>query len=918
MDRIGGFNNLHRSIRAMRSIEERADTGIADSPHYKPAGLVAASPDGLATVRDTRDPSALTQPAITYSSSVTSSLSPPEPVKPTTPSTGASVAESADVELPSDKQARRKKRIERKSASCNQCRRKKLRCDRLYPCGSCTSRKTDCVWEGAVPLLTARDINDAVELRAKVEQLQAIVDRLTQARAEAVPTFYPDAPEQARPGYHAIGTGSSNNTSGSSMSSGRAASSIQSGSSTSTLANDRGPREEQSTSKELHDLKANDLCETLSHMVISQVVQFDVPRSKALKECRLVTEAQERMLLPQAFGYCDNNLPPPQSLPADANAMLAIPFGSTNVRIEDLINKLPTEPQMRSALSYYTRFIDWYQHAVCLPDFHRQWAEMRQAIVTGQHDRIDLAFMATFFGVCAMGVSMMPLARAIRDGLGADKEKLVDQWLEAAMRALIAGAFLTNPSLEAIRAIVILNTFYIFMTPAEACGSGMALLGMAGQLAFQLGLHRDPSHQPDRYTFKQAEDRRKTWWTLLSFEVLAAAALGRNWSTFDLSNVDTQFPQDANDDEITDRGIVRNSTGETIMSFLLIRYRTAVVSKSITDTAFGVEGVTYKAVLELERKIEHLEGSMPRHYANGWNGTRLNLAAKNPLQELRVCITHIAICTERMRLHRPFLTKGFTDPVYARSRHLCIKAARVFLAIHARACCRQNWGSLHFKSSGACIILLLELLQNPHNPEADTYRAEIKNAMSIIRMSAQESSCARKAIKILTFLSEKEAEVSQTNMHKVAKRARTNFDANDGLSTAIDPFALTEAQRARHSDEPQDSQILWKSTAPWPLEPLNLYTLPSQAHRLVRNPRRTSDKEIPTGLPTRQEPEVEDLSAYQFSFQPPPLTHLEPLSSAPGRGRQSSPPADALGSSSTLYSPITHGISLEGALWHAS
>lgn len=52
---------------------------------------------------------------------------------------------------------------------------------------------------------------------------------------------------------------------------------------------------------------------------------------------------------------------------------------------------------------------------------------------------IDPFFVATFLGVLAMGLSMMPVKRAMRDGFTGDKDKKVDHWLEGAMTALTCG-----------------------------------------------------------------------------------------------------------------------------------------------------------------------------------------------------------------------------------------------------------------------------------------------------------------------------------------------------------------------------------------------------------------------------------------------------------------------------------------------
>lgn len=100
--------------------------------------------------------------------------------------------------------------------------------------------------------------------------------------------------------------------------------------------------------------------------------------------------------------------------------------------------------------------------------------------------------------------------------------------------------FLDNPSAEAIRALLVLNTHYVFMDSGEHTGSGMGLLSLAVQIALQLGLHRDPDKTAGRFGPVETEERRRLFWTLCSFECLASSALGRTYSIFDLNNVDTK------------------------------------------------------------------------------------------------------------------------------------------------------------------------------------------------------------------------------------------------------------------------------------------------------------------------------------------------------------------------------------------
>ncbi|GAA5931263.1 Zn(II)2Cys6 transcription factor [Sporobolomyces koalae] len=76
-----------------------------------------------------------------------------------------------------------KKKRNRKPVTCAQCRRRKLKCDRGYPCGACRDRQEGhlCEWEGAIrlpqPHLT-RDA-EAAELRGQLDRFETLLGALT-------------------------------------------------------------------------------------------------------------------------------------------------------------------------------------------------------------------------------------------------------------------------------------------------------------------------------------------------------------------------------------------------------------------------------------------------------------------------------------------------------------------------------------------------------------------------------------------------------------------------------------------------------------------------------------------------------------------------------------------------------------------
>lgn len=65
----------------------------------------------------------------------------------------------------------------------------------------------------------------------------------------------------------------------------------------------------------------------------------------------------------------------------------------------------------------------------------------------------------------------------------------------------------------------------------------MGLLSLVVQIALSLGLHRDPDRSPGKYTFFEAEERRRLFWNLFMLCILSSASLSRTWAVFDLNGV---------------------------------------------------------------------------------------------------------------------------------------------------------------------------------------------------------------------------------------------------------------------------------------------------------------------------------------------------------------------------------------------
>ncbi|KAK4051192.1 hypothetical protein OIV83_003014 [Microbotryomycetes sp. JL201] len=739
--------------------------------------------------------------------------------------------------------AKVKRTRNRKPSSCVQCRKKKLRCNRASPCDQCTLKGEQCNWDDAVPLFDARAEHDADELRAQVRRLEALVAHLT-SQQESNSNARSSSPGSSASGDRSPGADHVHSpTVVQFPSAGRPA-----------LRPSLSSESQQNKTK--LDLRANDLCEGIAKLVIKEycVVDGSGEESWAPNGQRgtpFIEEAASFLAnMPQNFGLT-SEMPKfaPRGFggststaigdqmqspgPSEASTMSSEPspgpLGSSSFHraappLSEALKYLPTPKEAMSTYTYYSGYVSWQvsSRGFHLPSFEQQWAKLYEDLKLDDEQRvkqIDPFFVATFLGVCATSLAMMPAKRALRDGFGAQKSKTVDRWLEGAMVALTCGRFLDNPSVDSVRSVTVLCTYFVFMAHGESSGAGMGLLSLAVQVAMSLNLHRDPDRTPGKFTFFEAENRRRLFWSLFTLCILSSASLGRTWAVFDLNHVDCKLPLDCHDHEIFDQETAEAAVAsrkrkfeETPMTSLLLRAKLAVMAKKINDKAFGIHPCSYSTVLELDRDLKEFEDSIPSRYQLRLDsvGALVRRSPHVTVTEMRACMLHISICTEFIRIHRPWLVLAGSNELYQFSRDRLIQYAKLMIAIYrSPSCSNHPWGGMTYKAASAAVVLAIDILTFPTGGEVESIRALLKATASQMERWEKESCISRKGARVIRFLLAKEAAIVAQREHRrdqrTGKRARTadyssfpNHTVRQTLDPLFEDYPLVQAGLPEH------------------------------------------------------------------------------------------------------------------------
>ncbi|GAA6031371.1 hypothetical protein JCM8097_005628 [Rhodosporidiobolus ruineniae] len=732
-------------------------------------------------------------------------------------------------------------------ASCKPCRAKKLRCNRSLPCSSCVERgdPEGCIWEGdATPLYTLRDDNDTKDLKAQVDRLQHLLDALSQQTSpipsgsgREVPVVAAAASSRSRPAKR------------------------NSGPFDPVLEDEDQPAEEVS-----FDLLANDISMALSELALNGVMPPQPSGSEAfapgggsgeafVDEARqflmtfthrlgLASEAPFTVLTPsgaertpESFGGSPHShLASAASSPSRISSPSALGLSAAllNVRptISHIIDLLPSEPELQSAYKFYVSYVHWYSSPLNLPVIERQWPAFRAALAEEDPAKrdadLDPLFVATVLGACASGLASMTNKQAKARGFPEDRSALVERWTQAAVLSLVVGRFMEEPTVEGVRAALVLSSLYIeqFMTTGETISAGMSLLSLAVHAAFQLQLHRDPVQKgKTTFAFHDCEDRRRLFWCLFTLCMSITTGTSRTYSQFDLRQIDCKFPLDCYDAELymDERAAKARIRGrlhaeqyeETPLTASVVRAQLSLLVKKITDTAFGVKPCKYSEILALDGELRAFEKSFPSIYNLPQDETgRICFGVPPSLTEMRCALIQLCLSAEYVRLHRPFLVLAANDDQYQHSREQCVKYAKRMLAINATPGCKLNWAGHNFEVLSAAVVLGIELLQSPHEPDADVIRSMVDSAVRQAEGFAAVSSVCRKGSGVVRFLLAKVDEDAATaTQPRRAKRARTGiYNPDDvkpsrrSLSDALGATGLPSAASSRTNSPDRSSR----------------------------------------------------------------------------------------------------------------
>ncbi|KAJ3822412.1 fungal-specific transcription factor domain-containing protein [Lentinula raphanica] len=160
------------------------------------------------------------------------------------------------------------------------------------------------------------------------------------------------------------------------------------------------------------------------------------------------------------------------------------------------------------------------------------------------------------------------------------------------------------PSVSTVQALSLMGIYEGMRSAEHSIESTWALMGMATKLAQSIGLHRDCARW--KLPPSEVQKRRALFWELFITDCWQSLATGR-LATFSLPFVDCELPADP-DGSISDDGTVQPS-----FPFWKARFGAECVSAVVQGTLTS-RAPKYSIILDLDRKVRDME--LPK-YAQG-------------------------------------------------------------------------------------------------------------------------------------------------------------------------------------------------------------------------------------------------------------------------------------------------------------
>ncbi|KIV80531.1 hypothetical protein PV11_08024 [Exophiala sideris] len=669
----------------------------------------------------------------------------------------------------------RVRRRNRMITSCLECRRRKLKCDKLHPCTNCSKFSRDCLF--LAPALDSVSQQRLNEIKEKMGSLERVLEQDV-ARREGKASS-----SSAQKGAHR----SSDLPGGESSSSDNDAAvpEDEKGLEPTPMAVIDGAYADDADDDVL------DLGVKVGKMRLNERLGgFFRPRIGEELSSQLNDAASDRRTaeerLADATSTSDQNydfLAPGPSYIAPGSGFL---FGDVGSK-RSLINFLPTKSAADILVRKYYENVHFIARVVHWPSFQLHYDNFWIAVLAGLEPpawQQSLVFSILFSAVASVPET------DITSLFGRPQSTILANFQLGTEVALSKAQFLRATKLETMQALVI---YLIPMCRDQVSRAHSVLVGMAVRLAECMGLHRDPQ---DTYGLSAVDChvRRIVWFQLCHLDFRTCEGHGPR-PGIKREDYDTKFPLNINDAELLSANPKEAKTSWTDMTASRIRFECTEMQRVVWHDRIRLEKKKI-SLTHLLGKVESFRRAMEYKYNKIFDldvpiQKYAQLVMNLMIQRLYVMILHRYLHNQSNRI--PERLQSLT----VRSAVQACESAMSLERIPGLS--RWAWYNGAYQQWHMAFLLLSVIYADPDIQEADrvyniidyVFEPDLSlsramKARTIIAAIRDRTTVYRELRKIGIPTSMKYAQ-ADSNLAKVAEAGSENARRPSGTSTNVSP-----------------------------------------------------------------------------------------------------------------------------------
>ncbi|KAJ5287836.1 hypothetical protein N7478_003522 [Penicillium angulare] len=506
------------------------------------------------------------------------------------------------------------RRRDKPQLSCNLCRRRKLKCDRNQPCGSCRHRglSLSCTYPQSTTSETrhiakhSRQISSS-GLTERIGQLEKLISSLVgdDARRKApsqVDISYPSGP---------------------------------------------GPTKDPQPVKPEN---ANDPSDSFGHISLRDSKTTYVQDTHWTAILDGITELRNSVQNETTSAQC-------QPVSSSRSPSMMFPSCKSATREEILSGLPPRELCDRLVADYFTNSSLPLIHG---PSFLRRY----EAFWENPHET-HMMWIGKLYGVLSV-----PLIFQRHDD--PTFQSKIEEFDHKINQCLIAGRYQDCPPDTIETLCCTLNTQFFQSGDGEM--SSMVIMGVLARMAQRMGYHRDASHFPHISPF-HGEMRRRVWTVITDLDTLLSTSAGLPRLLREFQS-DTASPRNLLDEDFDEDSPelppARPDSFQTPCQWLVAKNKVTSILGIVTDFATSIRRPTYVEVMRLDKILHETYLASPSNLLERPLSKSLLDNSETILHRYQLLLL---VAKARCVLHYRYLAPARNDERYAYSRSSCIEAS---------------------------------------------------------------------------------------------------------------------------------------------------------------------------------------------------------------------------------------------------